>query len=709
MKFYLLFLLLIIIIISTINSGLTEEQKKYLLKKVTKLVSFTSKTEPLNQYFERGNQTEMVYEASKIKEILDNYSFPESYNYITEKSPNVYIKDQGNCGSCWAFASTTALAYRFHNKGIYINLSPQHSISCYINDCDEGDYLIDSQFNLVKNGTVTEECLPYSSGIGINTESCPAKCKNGDDLKFYYAKNAYTTEDDYSRENFYDIITVIIDQLITYGPVESGFTVYSDFNYLNYDFYCKAIIYSKAKSAVKVGGHAAVIVGYGVEYNRYYWILQNSWGKNFCDGGFFRVEFGQINIERVSFTEAFVDDNSEGKKINIHIDEITNDCKIKFSTNVDMNGSFEMYYVHDKDEFYFQCGLIYLGAKEGICSFNVNSIKKAKGTFIYREHQTLLNKDIYNLNFASSTSEFYFYGADFIDSYYNIGNNYYVSEEVNSLTLIYKDIYTETETFLSNIYPSINSTTALSNCSLIKLDNNFSIIYCTLTIDEIENLPESNNSPLSYDILCGSRESMLATLNKFNSGNYPIFRIKKFTSPKDKKVTSDSIFEVSADVEGSLSGFTNEVFSFGVFVRIEIGEHDYYELLICYYYSPTNLERGYLIPCFLDIDERYSYSYDNIYLTSYIVPVKDSNPFQVVVEIKDSKDNGFSIGLILAIVIPCILIIIFLVVLAIVYSKKKSSTTKQHLPINSNGFSNSEINRYANSSQFNRRIQGGNI
>ena len=63
---------------------------------------------------------------------------------------------------------------------------------------------------------------------------------------------------------------------------------------------------------------------------------------------------------------------------------------------------------------------------------------------------------------------------------------------------------------------------------------------------------------------------MLATLNKFNSGNYPIFRIKKFTSPKDKKVTSDSIFEVSADVEGSLSGFTNEVFSFGVFVRIEI-------------------------------------------------------------------------------------------------------------------------------------------
>ena len=91
---------------------------------------------------------------------------------------------------------------------------------------------MDSQFNLVKNGTVTEECLPYSSSNGSNTESCPLKCKNGDDLVFYHAKNAYMTEEDYTQENFYDIITVIIDQLIIYGPVVCGFTVYYDF----YDF-----------------------------------------------------------------------------------------------------------------------------------------------------------------------------------------------------------------------------------------------------------------------------------------------------------------------------------------------------------------------------------------------------------------------------------------------------------------------------------------
>ena len=43
----------------------------------------------------------------------------------------------------------------------------------------------------MKNGTVTEECLPYSSSSGTNKESCPLKNKSGDDLVFYHAKIAY--------------------------------------------------------------------------------------------------------------------------------------------------------------------------------------------------------------------------------------------------------------------------------------------------------------------------------------------------------------------------------------------------------------------------------------------------------------------------------------------------------------------------------------
>ena len=45
-----------------------------------------------------------------------------------------------------------------------------------------------------------------------------------------------------------------------------------------------------------------------------------------------------------------------------------------------MNGSFEMYNNQNKDDFYFQCGSIYLKAKEGICSFKMDSVMKEKGT-----------------------------------------------------------------------------------------------------------------------------------------------------------------------------------------------------------------------------------------------------------------------------------------------------------------------------------------
>ena len=160
-------------------------------------------------------------------------------------------------------------------------------------------------------------------------------------------------------------------------------------------------------------------------------------------------------------------------------------------------------------------GIVDLKEKEWICSFNIDNNNNVKINFKYKEYHPLVNKDTYKLYFASLSYEFYYYGADYIDRPYVGGNNYYVSQNVTSFTLFYEDSYTDTNTFLSKIYPSKNSANPLSNCSLIKLDYYYSIIYCTLTSDEIEILPESNNSSLSYDILCDAKEIMAATLNKF--------------------------------------------------------------------------------------------------------------------------------------------------------------------------------------------------
>ena len=104
-------------------------------------------------------------------------------------------------------------SYSYHKKGIEVDLSPQSLISCYFKDCQAGDYLINTQFSLVKNGTITERCLPYSSADGKIIEQCPSKFKNGDEFKKYYSKNDYTTQLDFDKENYYDIVAIIMDKL----------------------------------------------------------------------------------------------------------------------------------------------------------------------------------------------------------------------------------------------------------------------------------------------------------------------------------------------------------------------------------------------------------------------------------------------------------------------------------------------------------------
>ena len=107
---------------------------------------------------------EIPYNKTKIAELIKEYDFPESYNFPKETNAKINIKNQESCGCCWAMSSTTTLAYRYHLKGIEVDLSPQHELSCYVRNCPHGNTIIDPQLSLIKNGTITEECLPFSSG-----------------------------------------------------------------------------------------------------------------------------------------------------------------------------------------------------------------------------------------------------------------------------------------------------------------------------------------------------------------------------------------------------------------------------------------------------------------------------------------------------------------------------------------------------------------
>ena len=336
-----LFLVFIELLVS-IHSQMTRKERENLLKRYTKKIGKDFKNvfnKPTS--FNHGRDFQN-YDPSKIKEILDKYKFPLNYNFFEETNCTPRIKDQDYCGACWAFSSTTALAYRYHKLGIDVNLSPQYLLSCYLNDCGLGDYIINAQFALVTYGTVTEECFPYSSGDGEVIEECPSKCKNDDDeFKIYYAKNAYSTQLDYYNGDYYDIVTLIIDQLINYGPVVSDIDLYQDFNDLYYSDNCNEIFKYDGYSNY-TGGHAIVIAGYGYEDSRFYWIIQNSWGTNFCGNGLAKVEFGEIGIEKVSFYEPYIPEENitTPKTIDAKFN-IKQDCSFEFNTgNEEIKESF---------------------------------------------------------------------------------------------------------------------------------------------------------------------------------------------------------------------------------------------------------------------------------------------------------------------------------------------------------------------------------
>ncbi|KAJ5075675.1 hypothetical protein M0811_07247 [Anaeramoeba ignava] len=183
------------------------------------------------------------------------------------------IRDQGKCGSCWAFGSTEALSDRFCiQKKVNVILSPQELVSCDTNEngCDGGFLEMVWKF-LEENGVVTDSCFPYSSSGGI-APNCTSKCKDGSSWTTYHAENTQG----------FKTIEDIMTELYTNGPCEAAFEVYQDF--LNYE----SGVY-KYVNGTLLGGHAIKMLGWGVENGEDYWLCANSWGTSWGMKGFFKI------------------------------------------------------------------------------------------------------------------------------------------------------------------------------------------------------------------------------------------------------------------------------------------------------------------------------------------------------------------------------------------------------------------------------------
>uniref|UniRef100_A0A8C4F6C7 Cathepsin B n=1 Tax=Dicentrarchus labrax TaxID=13489 RepID=A0A8C4F6C7_DICLA len=253
-----------------------------------------------------------ILKGPKLPEVVHNIegiNLPDSFD-PRQQWPNCptiqQIRDQGSCGSCWAFGAAEAISDRLciHSGGkISLEISAEDLLSC----CDEcgmgcfGGFPSAAWEFWANKGLVTGGlygskvgCRPYSIAPcehHVNgtrppcqgeqdTPKCEEQCIDGYSPSYqkdkHFGRRTYNVPSQQEQ---------IMTELYKNGPVEAAFSVYADF--LQY----KTGVYQHVTGEM-LGGHAIKLLGWGEENGTPYWLAANSWNSDWGDKGFFKIKRG---------------------------------------------------------------------------------------------------------------------------------------------------------------------------------------------------------------------------------------------------------------------------------------------------------------------------------------------------------------------------------------------------------------------------------
>ena len=157
------------------------------------------------------------------------------------------------------------------------------------------------------------------------------------------------------------------------------------------------MVYNYDGVSEKLGGHALSLIGYGLLNDKYYWILQNSWGYKACQGGFVKIEFGQVGVGNIAFSEPYIEEQSTPNVIDVDYSNMNTACELEVKSNSDLNNwksQLNIIFKHEsKDtEFDYICGITkFINEEKKIkCYFEfLNSKKIYKGKYTYKSFENI--------------------------------------------------------------------------------------------------------------------------------------------------------------------------------------------------------------------------------------------------------------------------------------------------------------------------------
>jgi KDEL-tailed cysteine endopeptidase len=191
------------------------------------------------------------------------------------------VKNQGSCGSCWAFSAVAAIESAYAIKtSTLVRLSEQELVSCDDNDygCQGG--LMDSAFDWIERSTTglcSETDYPYTSGLTSARGEC--------------MKNQCTPVPGTVPKGYVDIPpneSALLAAVAQHGPVAVAIQA----DQTAFQFYHSGVLTGACGNHLN---HGVLLVGYGVDTTTGtpYWKVKNSWGAGWGEAGFVRIQKGK--------------------------------------------------------------------------------------------------------------------------------------------------------------------------------------------------------------------------------------------------------------------------------------------------------------------------------------------------------------------------------------------------------------------------------